>query len=102
MGYEPKGALFKTRHGKRFTRSGFVRIFMRIREQTGINVTAHALRRTFAILSLRAGMDAGHVKGLGGWESLDMLYYYAQLENIDLVNAHKAHSPIDNLDKLKS
>jgi hypothetical protein len=59
------------------------------------------MRRTFAILSLRAGMDALHLQALGGWASLEMVKHYAQLVDGDLLQSHKAHSPIDNLAGLR-
>ena len=65
--------------------------------RTGIQVTPHALRRTFTILSLRAGMSPLHLQNLGGWESLELVQHYAQMVDEDLMQAHKAHSPVDNL-----
>jgi site-specific recombinase XerD len=89
--------LFQTQTGKPFTSSGFIRIFARLTKATGIHVTAHALRRTFAILSLRAGMSPLHLQNLGGWASLDMVEHYAQMVDDDLLQAHRQFSPVDNL-----
>jgi integrase/recombinase XerD len=99
-GLSPMGdiaPLFQTQTGKPFTPSGFIRIFSRLTKATGIHVTAHALRRTFAILSLRAGMSPLHLQALGGWASMDMVQHYAQMVDEDLLQAHKAHSPVDSL-----
>jgi integrase len=63
-------------------------VFRRLSKKTSIHITAHALRRTFAILSLRAGVRPLHLQHLGGWQSLDMV-------DDDLLQEHKAHSPID-------
>ena len=49
--------LFQTQAGTRFHSDGFQQIFRRLSERTGIYFTAHALRRTFTILSLRSCMD---------------------------------------------
>lgn len=95
------GILFKTDEGTRFTGSGLFAVFVRLRKKLGIHFSPHAMRRTFTILSLRAGMDVLHLQGLGGWESLDLVYHYAQMEDQDLLQAHKKHSPVDNLDELK-
>ena len=92
--------LFQTQTGSRFVSNGFIQIFNRIKKRTGIYITPHTLRRTFVILSLRNGMDVLHLQSLGGWTSLDMVYHYAQMVDDDLLQAHKAHSPIDNLDRL--
>lgn len=95
------GPLFQTRDGRRFAGDGFIQIFRRIEKRTGIHVTPHALRRTFTILSLRAGMDPLYLKNLGGWSSLAMVEHYAQMGDFDLLEAHKKHSPVDHLDRLK-
>ena len=89
------------RSGGRFASDGFIEVFNRITKRTGIHVSPHVLRRTFTILSLRASMDALHLQNLGGWASLDMVQHYAQRVDEDLLREHKAHSPIDNLDRLK-
>ncbi len=91
------GPMFQSRRGTRLTGTGFLLIFRRLSKKSGIHVTPHALRRTFTILSLRAGMDSLHLQALGGWADLTMVAYYAQLEDIDLVEAHSKHSPIDKL-----
>lgn len=92
--------LFQSRNGQRFTNAGFLQIFRRISKRAKINFSPHALRRTFCILSLRAGMDLLHLQALLGHSSLDMVKHYAQLVDEDLLESHKAHSPIDNLSKL--
>jgi len=91
------GVLFQSRTGTRFTGTGIQLIFSRLSKRTGIHITPHALRRTWALLSLRAGMDALHLQALGGWADLEMVGYYASLEDSDLLKAHRDHSPIDQL-----
>jgi integrase/recombinase XerD len=91
------GVLFQTQTGKPFTPSGFIRIFARLTHATGIHVTAHALRRTFVILSLRNGMDVLHLQAMLGHSSLDMVQHYAQMVDDDLLQAHRQFSPVDNL-----
>lgn len=95
----PDAPMFQTQEGERFTSDGFIQIFHRLTERTGIYISPHALRRTFAILSLRAGMDALHLQNMGGWTSLDMVNHYAQMVDEDLLQAHRSHSAIDNLNK---
>jgi len=55
------------------------------------------LRRTFATLSLRAGMDVFQLQALMGHSSLEMTRRYVSLLDEDLIQAHKKHGPIDNL-----
>jgi len=50
---------------------------------------------------VRAGMDVLHLQALLGHASLDMVQHYAQMVNDDLIQAHQAHSPIDNLSHLR-
>src|SRR5262249_28474960 len=89
--------LFQTHAGTRFTANGLLRIFSKVRKQTGIHITPHALRRTFTILALRAGMNPLHLQALAGWASSDMLVHYAQMVDEDLLQAHNQHSPVDTL-----
>jgi site-specific recombinase XerD len=91
------GALFTTRRRTRFTGDGIETLFKRLSKVTGIHITAHALRRTFVILSLRNGMDVLHLQAMLGHASLDMVQHYAQMVDEDLLQSHKQHSPIDNL-----
>lgn len=95
------GVLFQSRNGARFTGSGLLCIFRRLTKRTGIHITPHALRRTFVILSLRAGMDVLHLQAMLGHENLEMTRHYAQMVDEDLLQAHKAHSPVDNLKRLE-
>lgn len=92
-----KEPLFLSRTNERLTGTGILLIFRRLSKVTGLHITPHALRRTFAILSLRAGMDALHLQNLGGWSSLDMVQHYAQMVDEDLLQAHNQHSPIETL-----
>jgi integrase len=87
-------------YGIHFTGTGFLIIFRRLSKRTGIHVTPHALRRTFVILSLRAGMDVLHLQAMLGQSSLGIMQHYAQMIDEDLLQSHKAHSPIDNLARL--
>jgi site-specific recombinase XerD len=93
--------IFQARGGGRFKPRGVQQVFNKLQRVSGVNVTPHAMRRTFAILSLRAGMDVLHLQALGGWEGLEMVKHYAQLVEDDLLRSHKAHSPVDNLPRLR-
>jgi len=90
-------SLFQTREGGRFASDGFIQIFNRIKRHTGIHVSPHMLRRTFAILALRAGMSLLHLQALGGWATLGMVEHYAQMVDDDLLQAHRQFCPVDRL-----
>jgi site-specific recombinase XerD len=89
--------LFQTNSGDRFTESGLHSWMRRLSERTGIHITPHALRRTFATLSLRAGMNVFQLQGLLGHSSLEMTRHYVSLIDKDLIDAHQKHGPVDNL-----
>jgi len=93
--------LFQTRHGGHFSGKGFREIFVRLSGRSGVQVTAHSLRRTWAILCLRAGMSPLHLQALGGWADLSMVKHYAQMVDDDLLQAHKSASPVDHLARLR-
>ncbi len=101
-GPEGTSPVFLTRCGARLTGAAVLLLFRRLSLRTGIHVTAHALRRTFVILSWRDGMDVLHLQALLGHASLEMVQHYVQMVDSDLVDAHGAHSPINNLGTLSA
>lgn len=92
----PNSPVIQTKDGFRFTFSGLRSTLLRISKRSGVPITPHALRRTFATLSLRAGMNPLHLQGLLGHSSLEMTNHYVQMLDDDLQVAHKAFGPIDN------
>jgi integrase/recombinase XerD len=95
--HSPSKPLFQSRTNERLTGTGLLIIYRRLSQKTGIKITPHAMRRTWTILSLRAGMRPLHLQNLGGWTDLTMVDHYAQMIDDDLVSEHRAHSPIDSL-----
>jgi len=93
--------LLISQRGGRLTGNGLRELLIRLSLKAGIKFSAHALRRTFVILSLRSGMDVLHLQALLGHASLDMVQHYAQMIDEDLLQAHQAHSHIDNLSRLR-
>lgn len=93
---DQEAALFQTIDGRKFTRGRLAEFFKRLPRKTGIPISAHALRRTFCILSLLAGMSPLVVQDLMGHADLTMTKHYAQMVDDDLLQSHKEHSPVDN------
>ena len=90
--------LFLSRTKDRLTRTGVLIICRRLEKATGIHITPHAMRRTFVMLSLENQADPGHIQRMLGHASLDMVYYYADMANINLLQIqHRDTSPIDRL-----
>ena len=92
---EPRDPLFQTLSGKRLTPNGLRSALLRIGDRCGVHVSPHIMRRTFATLSLKAGMNPLHLQGLLGHSSLEMTRRYCQMVDEDLLEAHKEHGPID-------
>jgi len=84
------------------TANGLRSMILRISTETGIKFTPHSLRRTFATLSLKAGMNLVHIQGLMGHSSIEMTRDYIQALTEDYIEAHNEHSPIDKFYPLKS
>ena len=93
--YQDDKPLFQTKSGGRFTSSGLRSWMLRISDRAGIHISPHALRRTFATLSLRAGMNVIQLQSLLGHSTLEMTRHYIEMLDEDLVKAHQEHGPID-------
>ena len=87
--------VLQTSQGNRLTANGLRSVLLRIGKRAGVHITPHALRRTFATLSLRAGMNIIQLQAMMGHSSLEMTRNYVQMLDEDLIEAHKAHGPID-------
>lgn len=93
----PSKPLFQTSTGSRLEAMGIRSALERIGSRAGIKINPHALRRTFATLSLRAGMSPLHLQALLGHTTLEMTKRYTTMIDDDIQEAHREHGPIDNL-----
>lgn len=57
--------------------------------EAGIRVTPHPLRRTFALMSLRQGIEVISLQRLLGHADVSMTVHYCQLLDSDLIAAHR-------------
>ncbi|MEW5827796.1 MAG: tyrosine-type recombinase/integrase, partial [Chloroflexota bacterium] len=80
---QPDQPLFQTEQGGRLSNNGLRSLLLRIGERAGVTVPPHALRRTFATMSLRAGMNLLHLQGLLGHSSIEMTRKYVQMIDDD-------------------
>ncbi len=87
----------QTENGQRLTSYGLQSLLRRLSEKSGVKFSAHALRRSFATLSLKAGMDIVSLQALMGHNSVNTTRAYIQWLDDDLLEAHRKASPIDNL-----
>jgi site-specific recombinase XerD len=83
--------LFVTDEGGRLTPMGVRSLFLRLSTRAGFNISPHMLRRTFAIQSLRAGMDLIALQRLMGHASVEMTEHYVQYLTDDVLAEHAAH-----------
>ena len=88
-------ALFHTYSGHRLAPDGLRSVLLRISNKSGIKFSPHSLRRSFATLSLKAGMNIVHIQGLMGHSTVEMTRKYIQDIDEDLVSAHNDFGPID-------
>jgi len=95
--HHSQSVFLQTVEGKRFSKSGFRSFLLRIGKSAEVHLTAHMLRRTFATLSLRNGMNLIELQGLLGHSSLSMTEQYVSMLAADYANAHRRYGPIDNL-----
>ena len=102
VGAKTKRALLRWGGGQRssaifpLTPSGGATLMARLSHKSGIHITFHKCRRTFATWALRRGMDLITLQRLLGHSSLEMVRKYAQLSDIDLKAAHSSTGPVDN------
>jgi len=96
-GSDPKAPLFISAGARPFTRDILRILVRRLGERAGLtHVHPHKFRHTFAITYLRSGGDVFTLQSLLGHGSLDMVRHYAQIAEVDVENAHRKASPVDN------
>jgi integrase/recombinase XerD len=76
---------------------GLRSVLVRLKEESGIEFSAHALRRSFAVLSVKAGMNLIYIQSLMGHSDIETTRNYIQkLDNSEILNAQKTHGTVDN------
>ena len=96
INHSDKDPVIQTIHGRRFTYNGLRSALLRIGKRVDIHLSPHTLRRTFATLSLRAGMNLIQLQAILGHSSLEMTRKYIIMIDDDLLEAHRLHGPVDS------
>lgn len=86
--------LFQSEEGRALTTSGLLQLCQRLGQKAGVDLHPHKCRHTFAISYLRSGASVFALQKTLGHTTLDMSLRYAAFMTEDLVNDHKAHSPV--------
>ncbi len=83
--------------GNRLRVAGLRQVLTRLGRRAGVDhCHPHTFRRTFALWSLRAGMDIYSLQRLMGHADLTMLRRYLALVEADLQTAHRRHGPVNS------
>lgn len=96
---EEDAPAFQKNTGERLNANALQSLLRRLSQRSGVPFSAHALRRSFATLSLQAGMDLVSLQTLLGHSDISTTRKYIQWLESDLLEAHRRASPIDNLFK---
>ena len=94
------GPLWLNEEGTRLTADGLRRLLGRMGKAAGVaHCHPHTFRRTFALWSLRAGMDVYRLARLMGHADITVLRQYLDLVTDDVQAAHEAAAIVDRLRK---
>jgi len=86
-----KGALFLSREGDRLKYGGLKEVIKALSQKAGLPPQRlHDFRRTYALQSLRNGVDIHTLSKLMGHTSLQVLSRYLRQTKVDLGNAYKS------------
>lgn len=84
--------------GERLGRDGLGLLLNRLGRTAGVeHCHPHTFRRTFALWSLRSGMNVYALQQIMGHSDLTVLRRYLALVEEDLADAHRKHGAVDNM-----
>ncbi len=90
--------IFVTNRAEKFTPSSLYKMLVRLGEKAQVeDVHPHRFRHTFALASLRNGLDPLTLQRLLGHTTLTMTNHYVAMTTHDLSTRHAAASPLAHL-----
>ncbi len=96
-GEDPDSPLFANKFGRPMTPNSLRQLIASLGNRVEVSQCyPHRFRHTFAITYLRSGGDIFTLQSLLGHSSLDMVRHYAAIADIDVEQAHRRASPVDN------
>lgn len=95
---QPTDQFLISRTGRLFDRDDLAHRLKSVGDRAGVeNVHPHRFRHTFAVMFLRNGGNALALQRLLGHTTMDMVRHYVKLSEVDLKQAHRRASPVENL-----
>ena len=87
-----------SRTGRRLDRDELAHRLQSLGKRSGVaNVHPHRFRHTFAVMFLRNGGSSLALQRLLGHSTMEMVRVYVKLSEVDLQQAHRKASPVENL-----
>ncbi len=94
----PDAPLIQTDEHARMKPYGLRSIMNRLSERSGVKMTAHALRRTFARLAVKNGLDIVWLQNLMGHENIETTrHYVGELDVDDVAKFYEVHAPLRDI-----
>ncbi len=94
---DPEAPLFTGAWERKMTPNGLRLLIKSLAAKAGVrNCHPHKFRHTFAITYLRSGGDVFTLQALLGHSTLDMVRHYSMISRVDVADAHRRASPVDN------
>jgi integrase/recombinase XerD len=94
----PDAPLIQTDEHTRMKPNGVRSIMNRVSARSGVKITAHALRRTFARLSVKNGLDIVWLQHLLGHENIETTkHYVGELDVDDIAKFYEVHAPLRDI-----
>jgi integrase/recombinase XerD len=95
---QPGDYFLISRTGRRLDRDELAHRLQSLGKRAGVaNCHPHRFRHTFAVMFLRNGGSSLALQRLLGHSTMEMVRVYVKLSEVDLKDAHRRASPVENL-----
>jgi integrase/recombinase XerD len=95
---QPTDHFLISRTGRRLDRDELAHRLQAVGARAGVtNCHPHRFRHTFAVMFLRNGGNSLALQRLLGHSTMEMVRVYVKLSEVDLAQAHRRASPVENL-----